>query len=101
MVGFLIFNITEMRMTDAKQTITIKIRLFAGLDQDADLNGYDRREGLNLNVPRGTRLKKVVKMIGLADRHLLAYFINGEQVELRQKLEDGDDISCLKPAAGG
>lgn len=88
-------------MTAAKQTITIKVRLFAGLDQDADLNGYDRQEGLNLNVTKGTRLKKVIKMIGLPDRHLLAYFINGERVELWRKLEDGDDVSCLKPAAGG
>ena len=88
-------------MSDSKQTITIKIRLFAGLDKDADLKDYDRGEGLNLNVPRGTRLKKVVKMIELPNRHLLAYFINGEQVKLGRKLEDGDDISCLKPAAGG
>ena len=88
-------------MRNSKQTITIKIRLFAGLDQDADLKDYDREAGLNLNIPRGTRLKKVVKLIGLPNRHLLAYFINGEQVELGRKLEDGDDISCLKPAAGG
>ena len=88
-------------MTDSKHTITIKVRLFAGLDQDANLKGYDRSEGLNLKIPRGTRLKKVVKMIRLPDRHLLAYFINGERVELWRKLEDGDDISCLKPAAGG
>ena len=88
-------------MSDSKQKITIKIRLFAGLDQDADLKDYDRDEGLHLIVPRGTRLKKVVKMIGLPNRHLLAYFINGEQAELGRKLEDGDDISCLKPAAGG
>jgi hypothetical protein len=77
------------------------VRLFAGLDQDANLKGYDHHEGLNLKIPRGTRLKKVVKMIRLPDRHLLAYFINGERVELWRKLEDGDDISCLKPAAGG
>lgn len=88
-------------MIVAQQTITIKIRLFAGLDQDADLKDYDRDEGLNINIPRGTRLKKVIKMIGLPNRRLLAYFINGEQVELGRKLEDGDDISCLKPAAGG
>ena len=88
-------------MRNSKQTITIKIRLFAGLDQDADLKDYDRETGLDLNIPRGTRLKKVVKLIGLPNRHLLAYFINGEQVELGRKLEDGDDISCLKPAAGG
>ena len=88
-------------MSNSKQTITVKIRLFAGLDQDASLKDYDREEGLNFNIPRGTRLKKVVKMIGLTNRHMLAYFINGEQVALGRKLEDGDEISCLKPAAGG
>jgi sulfur carrier protein ThiS len=88
-------------MTDSKQTLTIKVRLFAGLDQDADLKGYDRQQGLSLKVPAGTRLKKVVKMIGLPESHLLAYFINGERVGLWRKLEDGDDIACLRPAAGG
>ena len=88
-------------MTDSKHIITIKVRLFAGLDQDANLKNYDRHEGLNLNIHRGTRLKKVVKMLGIPDGHLLAYFINGERVGLWRKLEDGDDISCLKPVAGG
>ena len=88
-------------MTSSKQIITIKVRLFTGLEQDAGLDNYDRQQGLDLNVPRGTRLKKVVKMIGLPDRHMLAYFVNGEQVGLRNKLEDGDEITCLKPAAGG
>ena len=88
-------------MINPKQTISIKVRLFAGLDQDAGLSDYDRQQGLDLDIPRGTRLKKVVKMIGLPDRHSLAFFINGERVGLRRKLEDGDDISCLKPAAGG
>lgn len=88
-------------MTDPKHTITIKVRLFAGLDQHVNLKTYDRHEGLNLNIPRGTRLKKVVKMLELPDRHLLAYFINGERVGLWRKLEDGDDVSCLKPVAGG
>lgn len=88
-------------MTDPKHTITIKVRLFAGLDQHVNLKTFDRHEGLNLNIPRGTRLKKVVKMLELPDRHLLAYFINGERVGLWRKLEDGDDVSCLKPVAGG
>ena len=88
-------------MPDPKHTITIKVRLFAGLDQGADLKNYDHHEGLNLNIPKGTRLKKVVKMLGLPEGHLLAYFINGERVGLWRKLEDGDDISCLKPVAGG
>jgi molybdopterin converting factor small subunit len=40
-------------------------------------------------------------MIGLSDRYALVYFIHGERVGLRKRLEDGDEIACLRPAAGG
>jgi molybdopterin converting factor small subunit len=66
-----------------------------------DIEGYDRNEGITLNVPAGTRLKKVVKMIGLADQYPLVYLIHGERVGLREKLKTGDEIACLRPAAGG
>jgi len=84
-----------------KNIITVKVRLFAGLERDADVDDYDRNEGITLNVPDGTRLKKVLNMIRLSDRYSLVYFIHGEQVGLREKLEDGDEIACLRPAAGG
>jgi molybdopterin converting factor small subunit len=84
-----------------KNIITVKVSLFAGLDGDAAVDDYDRHEGIILNVPEGTRLKKVVKMIGLPDRYSLVYFIHGERVRLWKKLEDGDEIACLRPAAGG
>ena len=69
-----------------KNIITIKVRLFAGLERDADVDDYDRNEGITLNVPEGTRLKKVVKMIRLSDRYSLVYFIHGERVGLRKSL---------------
>ena len=78
--------------------ITVKVRLFAGLDRNADVDDYDRDEGITLNVPEGTRLKKVVKMISLPDRYSLVYFIHGEQVGLRKKLEDGDEIMDTQSA---
>ncbi len=84
-----------------KNIITVKVRLFAGLDKDVDVKAYDRHKGITLNVPDGTRLKKVVKMIGLSDRYSLVYFIHGERVGLWKKLEDGDEIACLRPTAGG
>ena len=84
-----------------KNTITIKVKLFAGLDRDTGVENYDHDEGITFNVSAGTRLKKVVKMIGLSDRYSLVYFIRGEQVGLRKKLDDGDEIACLRPAAGG
>ncbi len=36
-----------------KNFITIKVRLFAGLERDADVDDYDRNEGITLNVPEG------------------------------------------------
>jgi molybdopterin converting factor small subunit len=84
-----------------KNIITVKVRLFAGLRRDTDDDDYDRDKGFTLNVPEGTRLKKVVKMLRLSNRYTLVYFIHGEQVGLRKKLKDGDEIACLRPAAGG
>jgi len=87
--------------TEMKNIITVKVKLLGGLYRDADVDDYDRDEGITLNVPAGTRLKKVGKIVGLSDRYSLAYFIHGEQVGLRKKLEDGTEIACLRPAAGG
>ena len=84
-----------------RNTLTIKVRLFSGLDKVVDVEGYDRNEGITLYVPEGTRLKKVVKMIGLADQYALVYFIRGERVGLWKKLMADDEIVCLRPAAGG
>ena len=84
-----------------KNSITITIKLFAGLDKDLDIDDYNRQEGIVLKVAQGTRLKKAVRLIGLSDRYTVVYFINGERIGLRRKLEDGDEIVCLKPAAGG
>ena len=84
-----------------KNNITISIKLYAGLDRDLDIDDYNRHEGITLKVPKGTRLKKAMKLIGLSDRYAVAYFINGERIGLRRKLEDRDEIVCLKPAAGG
>ncbi len=72
-------------MAEIKNVLTVKIRLFSGLDKDVDVDAYDREEGITLNVPKGTRLKKVVKMIGLSDRYALVYFIHGERIRLRPK----------------
>jgi hypothetical protein len=84
-----------------KKIITVKTKLFAGLDKDVDVEVYDRHKGITLNVPEGTRLKKVLKMIGLPDRYSLVYFIHGERVGLWKKLENGYEIAGLRPTAGG
>jgi hypothetical protein len=88
-------------MLGRRSTITIKVRLLGGLDKEARMDSYDRFEGITLSVPEGTRLIKVVKSLGLPKPYTLVYFIDGERVGLRQKLEGECQIACLRPSAGG
>lgn len=100
---FLSSSITALKIfiTNMQNTLTVKVRLFSGIDKEANVGDYDRDKGLTLKVPKGTRLNKVVKMIGLSKQYTLVFFINGERAELWKKLEDGDEITLLRPAAGG
>ena len=82
-------------------TIKVRVKLFTGLDKDAGLGGYHRENGLVMEVSQGVRLRKVIKTLGLPDMNSLAYFVDGERVGLRKKLEDGNEVACLKPSTGG
>jgi hypothetical protein len=82
-------------------TISVTIKLYAGLDIDAGVAGYDPATGVSLQIPNGARLKHAVNHLGLPDRRRLTYFIDGTRVGLWRKLKDGDEISCLRPLAGG
>lgn len=88
-------------MPDRSKTIRVTVRLFTGLDRDSREVDQNPRDGITLNLPKGTRLRKLTKMLDLPDRYSLAYFINGKQAELLRKLKDGDEVACLRPSAGG
>ncbi|MBU0733241.1 MAG: hypothetical protein KKG10_03730 [Proteobacteria bacterium] len=88
-------------MPDGSKTIRVTVKLFTGLDKDVGEVGQNPRDGITLNLPKGTRLRKLTKTLDLPDRYSLAYFVNGKQVGLLRKLKDGDEIACLRPSAGG
>lgn len=81
--------------------IRITVKLFAGLEIDAGLEGYNPATGIEIQALPGVRVKHIVKQLGLPDRRRLAYFVDGTRVGLWKKLRDGDEISCLRPLAGG
>ncbi len=88
-------------MLDGSKTIRVTVKLFTGLDKDVRGVGQNPRDGMTLNLPEGTRLRKLTKTLDLPDRYSLAYFVNGKQVGLLRKLKDGDEVVCLRPSAGG
>jgi len=85
----------------AKQTIGITIKLFGGIDRDSSISKYDPDKGLDLAVPEGIRLAKVLKKTGIKVNADTVYFVNGAKTEPRVKLKDGDAVFCMKPLAGG
>ncbi len=82
-----------------KKEITVKVKLFGGLDKS--VQGYDPDSGIAVGLPEGARLRHLVKKLRLPDSRSLAYFIRGERVGLQTKLSDHDEIACLRPLAGG
>lgn len=88
-------------MPGKKENITVTVKLFSGLDEEAGIKDYDSDTGFELEVQGGVRLNKMLKKHGIAQSGAVALFINGNQVEPKEKLKDGDIIFCMRPLAGG
>ncbi len=87
-----------MWMFVAKKRINVNVKLLAGLDQR---EGYDPEEGIALELSKGFKLKKVVKLLGLPGHEPIAFIINGEKANPGSRLHDGDEVFCFLPFAGG
>lgn len=84
-----------------KKRIKVTVKLYSGLHKDAELRDYDPYSGIVQEVNSGTRVRKIVKDLGIPQPYSLAYFINGERVGLWKKIHDGDELSCFRPSGGG
>ncbi len=84
-----------------KENINITLKFFSGLDKDLNLSDYKADVGIQVSVKQGTRLRIVLKNIGLTKISEKAYFCAGERTNAWRKLKDGDEISCLRIAGGG
>jgi len=81
--------------------IKITIKFYSGIGKELNLQSYDPSKGIEIDTTTGTRLKKILKGFGLTNISSYAYFSNGERIGLWSKFNDGDQVSCLKPSAGG
>jgi len=88
-------------MFGTKESITVKIKLFSGLDRQAKIKNYDPDSGIDLQIVKGARLKKIFKTIGLSRNESTACFINGKKVDVNEKLKNGDVLFFMKPVSGG
>jgi sulfur carrier protein ThiS len=81
--------------------IRVSIKLFSGIPQELKLTDYDLSKGIELSVERGTRLKRVLKDLGLTRFSSCVFFCGGERIAPGHKLQDGDEVTCVRPAGGG
>jgi molybdopterin converting factor small subunit len=88
-------------MFGTKESISVKVKLFSGLDGQVIIDNYDPDAGINLQIVKGARLKKIFKTIGLSRNESVVCFINGEKVDVNEKLKNGDVLFIMKPVSGG
>ncbi len=88
-------------MFGKKEKISVTIKLFSGIEKTVKINEYNKKSGVCVKTTKGTRLKYVLKKIGLDYRKDVVYFRNNIRINRRTRLEDGDVISCLKLSGGG
>ncbi len=88
-------------MFGTEENITVKIKLFSGLDRQVKINNYDPDSGIDVQIVKGARLKKIFKTIGLSRNESTACFINGKKVDVNEKLKNGDVLFFMKPVSGG
>lgn len=58
-------------------------------------------EGGNLEIPDGSRVRDVLKLLKLHPARLLPVSVNGEQVTGSHLLKDGDLVVLIFPLSGG
>ena len=88
-------------MFRARKNIRINVKLYSGLDRQAKISHYDADSGIDLEIAKGARLKKVFKAIGLSTHESTVGFINGKKAGPGEKLEDGDVVYFMKSVSGG
>lgn len=83
------------------EPITIHLKLFSGLHREVNLTEYDTHKGIFLTAKKGTRLRTLLKSIGMKNTSSNSYFREGARIGLWSKLRDGDEVQCFKPSGGG
>ena len=84
-----------------RKKINVTIKLYSGIEKELTMKNYDPSSGVILEFNSRIRLKKVLQKLGLSNLSTNAYFRNGERIGLWTRLNDGDEVSCLKPSGGG
>lgn len=84
-----------------EKTISIRMKYFSGIDKELKLQNYNPAEGVIMTIPRGKRLRYVLKTSGISTTSPFFYFREGQRITSWAKLREGDEITCLKPSGGG
>jgi hypothetical protein len=88
-------------MFGPQKNITVKIKLYGGLDRLARIDHYNPEAGIELQIKQGARLKKAFEKIGLGWHESVVCFVNGKKAGFDEKLENNDVIFFMRPASGG
>jgi hypothetical protein len=82
-------------------TININIKLYSGIHLEMNIPGHNPSLGTDIELKKNTKLKTALKKIGIKKPSQYIYFRKGIRIGLWTRLENLDEISCLKASGGG
>lgn len=77
----------------------VEVRFFAGLEKYNPVDSKAR--SAFLNIEEGTILKELIARLNIPADFPKIILVNGRNVSMDEKLNDGDVISLFPPLAGG
>lgn len=77
----------------------VEVRFFAGLEKYNPVDSKAR--SALINIEEGTILKELIGRLNFPADFPKIILVNGRNVSMDQKLNDGDVISLFPPLAGG
>ena len=66
-------------MFGTSKKITIKVKLYGGLDRRAGIEPYDPEAGIELQVGKNTKIRRVLRSLGLGRHETMVFFVNGRK----------------------
>ena len=81
----------------------ITVKFYGSLDLFAREKGWQEKlkEGVKVPISESTRVRDILHLFKIPDRHIHLAFIGKEKVSREYELEDGDTLHLCPPIAGG
>lgn len=81
------------------EKLKVRVKLYGTLSKF--FTDYDPATGIDLEIPDGTRVRDVSKLVNVSEESIGLVTIKGKIVKADAIITEGDEVKFFQPIAGG